>query len=412
MCKPLKILFLSNRGLLPIKDGHTRRSYNILKGLAEKHQVYFLSFYETPEEIDIKNVKELESFCQKVEFHPSPSKKISIPMLARLIRSLFSRDPYTIWRHYSKPFLKRVNELITSGEFDLVHCDILPLAYAVRNKNGIFRSITDHDVSYLKCLRICEGSRNLALKAFLRLEAWRLKKLESKIFKEVDVGIVVSELDKKILQKLCPEGRFVVIENGVDLEKFKPTNEKVNPSTLLWLGGFDHYPNKEGMYYFLENVYPRIKHKLPDIRLDIIGGGITNKLKRFACVDNSIRLLGYVNDPFPYIQKASVFIVPILSGGGTRLKVLEAMSAGKAIVTTTIGCEGIAGENGTHYIIVNAPKDFVDAVVRIIGDPDLRNKLGDNASQLIERKYDWKIITQKLDKIYKEILSGRTHSCS
>jgi glycosyltransferase involved in cell wall biosynthesis len=403
MCKSLKILFLSNRGLLPIKDGHTRRSYNILKGLAEKNQVYFLSFYEALEEIEPRIVEEYKSFCNKVEFHPAPSKKISIPMLIRLMRSLFSIDPYTIWRHYSKSFLKRVDELISSGEFDLVHCDILPLGYAVRNKNGIFRSITDHDVSYLKCLRMGKQGWNIPLKSFLYLESWKLKRLENKIFTQVDLGITVSELDKKILQKLCPGRKFVVVENGVETEKFKPTNEKIETNKLVWVGGFDNFPNKQGMYYFLENIYPVIKRRLPDVRLDIVGGGITEKIRDLCKSDPSIRLLGYVVDPLPYIQKATVFISPILSGGGTRLKILEAMSAGKAIVTTSIGSEGIDGINGIHFIIADTPEGFSDAVLKVINNAELREMLGNNARKFVATIYDWEIITGKLNQTYTQL---------
>ena len=129
MHKPLKILFLSNRSPLPIIDGHTRRTFNILKGLSENNQVYLLSLFETPAEIEAHNIKKLERFCHKVEFLPSPSKKVSIPMLARLLRSLFSREPYTIWRHYSKSFSVRVDQLIQKESFDIVHCDILPIVY-------------------------------------------------------------------------------------------------------------------------------------------------------------------------------------------------------------------------------------------------------------------------------------------
>lgn len=402
MPRRLKILFLSNRSPLPIKDGHTRRTYNILKGLTENHWVHFLSLYETPAEVEYSNVKELESFCHKVEFYPSPSKKISIPMLARLLRSLFSPDPYTIWRHYSKKFSTRAAHLLKEEKFDLVHCDILPIVYAIRNQDDIFRSLTDHDVSYLKCLRMAKDSSNLLLKIFCYLESLKLKELESRIFKEVELGIAVSEVDKKILQRICPEGRFEIIENGVDVDKFKPDYENVKPNTLFWLGGFDHYPNKQGIYYFLDSVYPLIKQELPEIKLQLIGGGITDKLRRFASDDPSIKLLGYVDDPIPYMQKATVFIVPILSGSGTRLKLLEAMAAGKAIVTTSIGCEGIMGINNIHFLIADTHEQFAGSVVRTANDRELRDRLGNNARQLMCQDYDWKIIIDKLDRLYED----------
>ena len=404
MPRPLKILFLSNRSPLPIKDGHTRRTFNILKGLSEKNQVYFLSLYETPEEIETDNVKELESFCHRVELLPSPSKKFSIPMLVRLIRSFFSREPYTIWRHYSKKLSKRVAHLINKNEFDLVHCDILPIVYTIRNKDNIFRSVTDHDVSYLKCLRMAKDSSNLLLEAFCYLEAFKLKRLESRIFRELELGIVVSEVDKSLLQKLCPEGRFEVIENGVDVSKFRPNPEKADPNTLLWVGGFDHFPNKQGIYWFLDSVFPLIKRGLPEIELQLIGGGVPDKLKRLASADFSIKLLGYVDDPIPYIQRATVFIVPILSGSGTRLKLLEAMAVGKAIVTTNIGCEGIEGADDKHFLITDTPEQFSAAITKLLNDKKLRLFISNNARQIAEKKYDWKILLERLDSVYKELL--------
>jgi polysaccharide biosynthesis protein PslH len=406
MFNSLKILFLSNRGLLPIKDGHTRRSYNILKGLAEKNQVYYLSLYETPEEIDPKNVKKLEEICNKVEFLSAPSKEFSVPMVARLIRSLFSLDAYTIWRHYSHPFLERADTLISSGEFDIVHCDILPLAYIVNKKRHIYQSITDHDVSYLKCLRMGKESRNPFLKMFLYLEAWKLRRLEGKIFTKVDLGITVSELDRRILQELCPEGEFAVVENGVETNIFIPSNNIEN-NKLLWLGGFDHYPNRDGIYYFLEKIYPKIKQGMPNINFDIIGGGITERLKNLTEGDSSVRLMGYVDDPLPYMQSTSVFVVPILSGGGTRLKVLEAMSVGKAIVSTTVGCEGLNGINGTHYILADDPDTFAKEVIRLFQDSLYRKNLGLNARKFVEEYYDYAMICNKLNEIYSRSISMR-----
>ena len=268
-----KILFLSNRGLLPIKDGHTRRSFNILKGLCQNHKIYFLSLYETCEEVNKENIELLNRMCTYVEFFKSPSKNISISMLSRLFGSLFSFEAYTIFRHYSRPFSQRVNNLLSSENFDLVHCDILPVCYTIRNRNDVFRSVTDHDVSYMKCLSIGKESRNIILKTFLYLEALKLRRLERNIFRQVDLGIAVSDLDKGILQKLCPEGRFLVVENGVEVDKFKPSGTPPVKDRLLWLGGFNHFPNRQGILFFLEKIYPFVKRENPNVSIDIVGGG-------------------------------------------------------------------------------------------------------------------------------------------
>ena len=155
-----------------------------------------------------------------------------------------------------------------------------------------------------------------------------------------------------------------------------------------------------GIYCFLEKVYPIIKESVPEVRLDLVGGGVTKRLERVASEDKSIRVLGYVDDPVPYIQKACAYIIPILSGSGTRLKILEAMSSGKAIISTSIGCEGIEGKNMEHFLIADRPDEFAEATFMVLKDAGLRTCLGENARRLAIEKYDWNVITEKLDQLY------------
>jgi glycosyltransferase involved in cell wall biosynthesis len=407
MDKRLKILFLTNCSPFPMRDGQTRRTYNVLKGLAQWHEVYLLSLYEDVKEIEPESIQHLKSFCKEVEMHPAPPKNFSLPMLLRLVCSLVSVAPYTIWRHYSRTYLERIHELTRIEKFDLIHCDILPLAYTVRGFNNTSTTLTDHDVSYLKALRMAKNS-NILLKLFLYLEAYKLKKLEGKVFEGVDIGIVVSGVDKKRLDDLCPRGKFEVIENGVDTDEFKPNHENTEADTISWVGGFGHYPNREGIYYFLENIYPLIKKNINDVKLYLVGGGITDKLRKIAATDLSIKLTGYVDNPLPYIQKASLFIVPLLSGGGTRLKILEAMAAGKAIVTTTIGCEGIEGIDGEHYLIADEPGEFAKKAVQVLNNSQLQMYLGNNAMSIVKQKYDWKIICRRLNRVYQMLTERST----
>ena len=322
-------------------------------------------------------------------------------MAARLLASLISLDPYTIWRHYSLSYLRRINELTRTREFDVIHCDILPLAYTIRNRKGIPSVITDHDVSYLKAFRMAKQTNNLFLKAFLYLEAFKVRRLESRIFKQVDLGIAVSEVDKKVLKGLCPGGNIEVIENGVDTDEFRPTNGEIDKDSLVWVGGFENYPNREGIYYFLDIIYPLIKEQAKDVKIILVGGGVTQRLRKCSSLDPTIEIVGYVNDPLPYIQRAAAFIVPILSGSGTRLKLLEAMASGKAIVTTGIGCEGIEGVDRKHYLVADEPIDFAKRVIEILNNLNLQRHLGENARELAIQKYDWEILNQKTDYLYR-----------
>jgi glycosyltransferase involved in cell wall biosynthesis len=284
-----------------------------------------------------------------------------------------------------------------------VHCDILPLAYTLRYLRSVPCALTNHDVCHVKALRISKQSGNPLLKAFSRLESWKLKNFERKIFKQVNTGIAVSDVDKKILEKLCPDGNFEVVENGVDVKDFAPRPAGTENRTLLWVGGCGYSPNRVAVEFFLKDIYPLIKKEMPDVKFNIIGNGIAGKLKKICRQDPSVHTLGFVDDPVPYLQKATVFIAPILSGSGTRLKTLEAMAAEKAIVTTSIGCEGIAGIDNVHYLIADEPSAFAASVLSLLRDPALRKRLGENARLLTVQKYDWDIISEKISMVYEKL---------
>lgn len=400
MQRRLRILFLANRCPLPIVDGQSRRTYNILKGLARRHDVSLLSLYDPDVKVDLDTIQHLESFCTRVELFAGPAKRVGFPMAMCLFASLFSRDPYTIWRHYSPAYRKRVSELAHSGEYDMVHCDIISLAYAIRNVNGIRCSITDHDVSYLVAQRMAKNAYNPLMKLFVLLESIKLKQLEARILDRATIGIVVSEVDRKMLQAISPEANLIVIENGVDTTEFKPSPEEPDDNSLVWIGGFSYYPNREGMQYFLKKVYPLIKREIPGATITVVGNGVTAHLRQWALGDSSIRFLGFVDNPIPYVQKAAVFVAPILSGSGTRLKLLEAMALGKAIVTTTIGCEGIEGVDGKDFLIGDQPTQFAAKVVDLLRNRNLRDQLGRNARKVMREKYDWNMICEKLSRTY------------
>jgi glycosyltransferase involved in cell wall biosynthesis len=191
-----------------------------------------------------------------------------------------------------------------------------------------------------------------------------------------------------------------VVENGVDVRAFVPSPNTVESNTLVWVGGFNHISNSEAVRFFLEDIFPRIRKKNTGAKLYVVGGAVPDWLKRLATADPSIVLTGYVVDPLPYIQRAAIFVAPILSGGGTKLKILEAMAVGKAIVSTSIGVEGIEGEEGRHFVVADDPEAFASAVVSLLNDRDSRERLGANARIRALEKYDWDAICEGIGRIY------------
>lgn len=404
--RSLKILFLANRIPYPVVDGQSRRTYNILKGLSKNNEVHFFSLYERSKRVDPKAKKHLREFCSSVEFIEGPNKHISWSMTYRLIRSIFSREPYTIWRSYSYKFKKRVLELLSNKMIDIVHCDILPIAYTLKYlSKKVPCVLTDHDVSYLKTLRMGKNCENFLLKLFLNYETVKLKRLERNIFLQVNMGITVSENDKQYLEDLNPNSKFYVIENGVDTKLFvgNMCGEKKN---ILWIGGLNDYSNNEAMTYFLKKIYPIVKEADEDITMTIVGGG-ESKLSKIYEKDKTIIFTGFVDDPVQYLNRATIFVAPILSGSGTRLKLLEAMSARKGIVSTSIGCEGIEGEDKVHFLLADSAKQFAEKIILLLNDEKLRNKISENAWNLAKQKYEWNIIINKINILYHQIVDNK-----
>lgn len=384
-------------------DGQSRRTFNILKGLSVDFDVYLLALYEDQESEFIES-PELLQYCSDAEFLPCPSKKVSFEMLTRLFRSFLSLLPYTVWRHQSRRFKTRLDELLSETDFDLIHCDCLPLAALVKKNSQIPVTLTDHDISYQKADRIAANSKNIFLKSFMALEAVKLKRFERTIFTCFDSVIAVSENDRDAFVDLCPGATVEIIENGVDTSEFLPGKFDTEGFTLVWLGGFGHYPNLEAILYFLREIYAEVKKQVASVRLVAIGGGVTEELKRYSDQDPSVQFLGFVEDPLPIIETSNVFISPILSGGGTKLKVLEAMALGKPIVTTPVGAEGIDGRSGEHFIVADGAEPFAESVCEILNDRSLQKKLAEKARELAEEKYDWSRICHKNNRYYSTLI--------
>jgi glycosyltransferase involved in cell wall biosynthesis len=391
----------------PIRDGQARRTYHILRGLADRHDVHLLSLAETADERAPETIAHLERFCAAVEVVPGPDKTPTVSMVARLLRSLVSLEPYTVWRHYSRAYAERVRAAVRTGGYDVIHCDILPLAYVTSSPGGGLWALTDHDVSYLKAARLARQHRNPLARLFIGLEAVKLKRLERRMCRAMDLVVTVSELDRALLQRLVPDARFAVVDNGVDVEAFVPDPGACEPDSLLWLGGFRQHGNFEAMRFFLEEVYPAVKQARPGVRLYVVGADAPSSLVRMAAGDSSVIFTGFVDDPVPYIQRAAVFVAPILSGSGTKLKVLEAMAAGKAIVSTSVGVEGIKGHNGEHYVVADKADEFAARTIDLLNDGPRRARLSANARRLAEEMYDWKSIGQQMSAVYETAVANR-----
>jgi glycosyltransferase involved in cell wall biosynthesis len=243
--------------------------------------------------------------------------------------------------------------------------------------------------------------RNPAAKGYVYLQARKLRHYEDRMVGRFDTNLTVSARDRDLLLERVPAARVDVIPNGVDTEYFQASNGEQAANSLIFVGGLTWFPNYDAITYFNESIWPLIRARLPDATLTLVGrmpsGFDTSRLPA------GIDARGFVDDIRPLVANAAAFIVPLRVGGGTRLKILDALAMGKAIVSTSIGCEGIDVTPGENILVGDSPEDFTNQVVRVCQDAPLRNSLGREGRKLVEEKYAWKLIGSRLTELLESV---------
>jgi len=219
-----------------------------------------------------------------------------------------------------------------------------------------------------------------------------------------DHCLVVSPDEARLLKKAVPAAKLSIIENGVDCANLRPLPPALNSSQLLFVGVMAYPPNADAVVHFCKSILPLIRRAIPEVRLTVVGHAPPMEVQTLAS-SGEVSVTGFVNDPIPYYAGASVCVVPLRAGGGTRLKILEAMALGRPVVTTSIGCEGLDVTDGEHLLIGDTAADFAQQVVRLLSEQELRNRIVVAARSLVEKRYDWTIIADKLARAYAALVS-------
>ncbi|HHT9125406.1 MAG TPA: glycosyltransferase [Candidatus Brocadiia bacterium] len=393
----MNILFICAFIPYPPHGGAYQRTYNLLKHIAKNNDVYLIGFIK--EKNDPENANYLKKICKEVHAFYLPDDWSRISLVKSLFLNLFSQLPYTAQKYYSMQARQTIAKLIRRVNFDILQCDMIDLAGYIYDYNPKATVLVNHNVESTLILRHAEVEKNPLKKWFFYLQYKKLLRYERKMCPMFKCCVAVSELDKQQLQLISPQARFSVVPNGVDVDYFQPQKTQVEKNTLIFAGRTDWLPNIDGLKFFYQEILPLIKKEIKDVRLTIIGKARTNNDIGLPLTEN-VTHLGFVEDVRPYIGKAAVYIVPLRIGGGTRLKILDAMAMGKAIVSTSIGAEGIDVTHGKNILIADTPEDFSKQVIRVLNDSNLRESLGKEGRKLVEEKYSWDIIGKKMDEIY------------
>jgi len=394
----LNILFFSTESPFPLDHGHHLRTYHVLKALAQDHCIHFIAFTKNQEYIKYK--QELEELCESVNFFPLRFQGWRQIILA--LQNLFSPLPLSARKYYDPQVAAHIKRLIVEVNIDLVHLDLLHLAHYRKDLGSLPSILVNHNVESLRVLRWSKVEQNPLLKYFLRYQYFKLKNFEKRVCRDFDRCTVVSDYDKNVLSELCDGGSFVTIPNGVDAKYFRVSNQKILPNTLVWTGSMSGPYNRDAVSYFLKEIWPLIQSRLPDAKVTFVGSSPSKILKKLSLQAANIEYTGYVEDIRPFVDRAAVFIAPLRCGSGTKVKVLNAMSQAKAVLTTSIGAEGIDARLGEEIMIADEPADFADQAIYLLQNPHEAKKIGQRARKVIEEKYDWQVINTQIRKVYQE----------
>ncbi len=381
----MKILFLSTWFPYPLSQGCKIRAYHLLEALAQKHEVTLVSFEDAP--VEKTWIEEIGLMCARVEIVQCD------PFAHGRFKSLlgwFSWRPSAVLSSFSLEMLERVKRVSLEWKPDrVVALTFVTAPYAAEVKN--IPRVVDVDNLMTRMMYDAYRKEKTSFKRVRSWLAWRkFRGYERSLYRKFNRCLVVSEQDCQVIRKIVPlpADRVSVMPNGVDLTTHFPGLCDPDPGTLIFNGALTYYANYRAMQFFLRDIYPSIQVGLPDARLRITGSTSGVPLDQLPSSQN-VFFTGFLDDIRPVVSGSWVCVVPLLEGGGTRVKILEAMALGTPVVSTSKGAEGLEAVPGEHLLIADEPGEFANQTLRVLKDPALRQKLAGNAVKLVRDKYNW-----------------------
>jgi glycosyltransferase involved in cell wall biosynthesis len=399
-----RLLFASQTLPYPPDSGVKARSFHTLRILSRAFDVTALCFFRRrqtggPEGVRaaLDGLRDLAS----VTAFPIPQEWSRSRGVRDHLASIFARRPYTDFVFSDRAFRAAFDGHVRQGDFSVVHLESQSLSRYVEGGISLPSVCVHHNVESGLLRRRAEVQRNRATAAYLRYQAGLLQSAERSRTPAFDLNIAVSDHDRDEFSSIAPTARFMTVPNGVDTEFFQPTEGPTDGIALL--GGTDWFPNLDGLQYFTEAILPRIRQRLPGVRVVSVGRARAAEIREYR--EHGIELTGYVDDIRPWIQGARCVVVPLRAGGGSRLKILDAWAMGKPVVTTSIGCEGLSAQDGVNVAVRDDPAAFADAVLRILEEPDVERQLASAGRSVAVNSYSWDAIGQRMLTAYEALLA-------
>jgi glycosyltransferase involved in cell wall biosynthesis len=410
--KRLNILYVSQMPASPPRFGAQARVHGLMTQLGRHHDLTAVMLAD--EAFDLDECRQaMQAYCRQVVLVPNPYGREGLAKRLLQVRSLLSTQSFERLRVTVPSMQQALDRVLHAERFDVVNLEFSCLGhYNLRQaRPGEARPplVVDlHDITYDLARQFARAGGSPYRRLYAAANWRKLRREELKLYRDADGVCLCSALDEKRVLDEVPRARTVVIPNAADVEYFQPhpTDSPPGDRTVVYFGLLSTVPNVDAVVHFIRDIWPRISAAHPDARCKIIGGGPPPSLQALA--GPRIELTGFVHDLRPHLASAAAVVVPLRMGSGTRLKIVEGMAMGKAIVSTTLGAEGIEAEPGREILVADEPAAFAEAVNRLLDEPDLAARIGQAARKLAVERYAWSAAARALEGFYRRILEGNT----
>ncbi len=405
----MNILWISQNIPYPPKTGVLQRNYNLIREASRFGQVTLLAILQEgvlPTPVDLDEARmELGKFCKKIEIVELPIQSSRLLFLAVLLKSVFTADPFSVNWTKCAEMTDTIARLMHETDFDVIHYDTISMAAHHHLAGATPNALNHHNIESHLIKRRAKIEKNPLKRLYYYLEGTKLERFEANVCPRFDVNFTVSELDKSRLLDIAPSACVDVVANGVDCDYFCPQpDSQVTPESIIMVSGMNWFPNRDAVIYMCDAIWPALSHAYPNISWTVVGSSPPQRLLDLAQLDKRVKVTGFVDDVRPYLAKAQVYLCPMRDGGGSRLKILDALAMGKPIVATTMAYEGISVTPDLNVLVADTPDDFVRQIGRLFDDRDLRSTLADEARRFVMEHYSWSVIGDHLGDNYRRML--------
>jgi glycosyltransferase involved in cell wall biosynthesis len=401
----MKILLTLRQPLYPADTGAKVRSLNIFSRLAKRASIHAVSFADPAlEGASIRKMQELFESYTPVPWQET--NKYSLNFYKEIFTNQFSVLPYFLQKCCLPHFRSTVENLLAKEHFDLLFCDFLHTAVPMLRSSFRPKIVFEHNAEFQLRKRKWQVERNPLRKMVFGTEWKKTRPLEAQVCRSFDHVLTVSDEDQQTIRREFGVNHISTLPTGVDTDFFRPGGIPSVPGRLVFGGSMDWDPNEDGVLWFLQNVYPLIRQALPNVSLVVVGRAPSPRFRAIAAKAPAVEVTGTVPDVRPYLSQAEVVVVPLRIGGGTRIKIPEAMAMAKAVVSTPIGAEGLPFQDGKQIRLAEQPRDFADAVIELLKRGSLRKAMENAARKEVVANHGWETVVDKVEEVLDRLVSN------